>query len=185
MGQHSTTLPAASADLAAQLERMRGPLGSFVGALVGDARQAREIVEEVLAQALRAGEYGGLPTQDDGGAEALRRWLLRRAYRHAVSARRFDARDESLPATSASLPDRPYQPIPFDDQLAEGEVLRIALATLGPQDAACLLLNVVYGFSVGQIALMLEMAPAAVRKRLIMAKRRLRDAYFADHATRP
>ncbi len=182
MGQQSTTSPAASADLVAQLERIRGPLGSFVCALIGDARQAREIVEEALAQALRAAQHGGLPSQGDAGEVALRHWLLCRAYRHAVSVRRFEVRDAPLPMALASLPDRPYQPIPFDDQLAEGEILRTALATLGPQDAACLLLNVVYAFSVGQIASMLEMAPAAVRKRLIIAKRHLRDAYFADHA---
>ena len=57
--------------------------------------------------------------------------------------------------------------------------LTAALADLETADAACLLLNVVQGFTAREIAAMLEISPDAAKKRLTRAKQRLRDAYFA------
>jgi DNA-directed RNA polymerase specialized sigma24 family protein len=74
-----------------------------------------------------------------------------------------------------------WEPVPFDDQIAEGEVLRKALARLEPQDAACLLLNVMQGFTAMEIALILDITPPAAKKRVFRAKQRLGDAYFAEN----
>jgi DNA-directed RNA polymerase specialized sigma24 family protein len=55
---------------------------------------------------------------------------------------------------------------PFADAIAERETLSVALADLGPNDAACLLINVAHGFTAREIAAMLEITPAAAKKRL-------------------
>ncbi|HEX5439247.1 MAG TPA: sigma factor-like helix-turn-helix DNA-binding protein, partial [Ktedonobacterales bacterium] len=66
---------------------------------------------------------------------------------------------------------------PFDDHLAESDILRAALARLAPQDAACLLLRVVHGFSAREVGEMLRTSPENVNTRLARAKQRLRAAY--------
>lgn len=69
---------------------------------------------------------------------------------------------------------------PFEDCVVEGEVLRAALASLSPADAACLLLSVVQGYTSAEIAEIVRIAPDAAKKRLSRAKQRLRAAYFAE-----
>jgi DNA-directed RNA polymerase specialized sigma24 family protein len=45
---------------------------------------------------------------------------------------------------------------------------------------ACLLLNIVQGFTSAEIAQILNFSPEAAKKRLARAKQRLRAAYFAQ-----
>jgi DNA-directed RNA polymerase specialized sigma24 family protein len=94
-------------------------------------------------------------------------------------------RCESLDVESASNLCRSYSGAPFEDRVAEGEVLRAAHGDLGPQDAACLLLNVVQGFTAHEIAAILDTSPPAANKRLTRAKQRLREAYFARESGNP
>lgn len=65
----------------------------------------------------------------------------------------------------------------FEDHLAESDILGAALARLAPQDAACLLLRVVHGFSAREAAQILNTTPDNVNTRLARAKQRLRAAY--------
>src|SRR5262245_13499363 len=60
--------------------------------------------------------------------------------------------------------DIPSAPVPFEDQIAEAKVLRSALLTIGPQDAASFLLQAALAFSTAEIAAILEIAPDALRK---------------------
>jgi DNA-directed RNA polymerase specialized sigma24 family protein len=53
------------------------------------------------------------------------------------------------------------------------------LDALDPHDVACLLLSVVQGFTAAEVAAILQITPAAAKKRLTRAKQRLRAAYFA------
>ncbi len=53
---------------------------------------------------------------------------------------------------------------------------------MAPQDAACLLLSVVQGFTAAEIAQIIDIAPEAAKKRITRAKQRLRAAYFAQEA---
>jgi len=186
MSEHSTTQVSTTTMVDAALERIRGPLGAFVFALVGDPRQAHDIVQEVLAQAQRAAQNGNLPFAEGEGEDAILRWLLCRSYRRAVCVQRFEDRDVVRPVSPTPHLDRSY-PLdpcadPLADPLAEARALRQALAALGPEDAACVLLSVGYGFTLAQIAAMLEVQPGVVKKRLAHAKLRLRDAYFAAGA---
>jgi RNA polymerase sigma-70 factor (ECF subfamily) len=164
------------------LERTQGPLRSFVRGMVGSADQAADVVQDVFVAAWHAAQRGTDPFQGDGDELAIRRWLFHVAYRRAVSVLRHGhvVHFESLDGAQGPEVGRFYEPVPFDDQIAEGEVLHKALAALGTQDAACLLLNVVQEFSAMEIAAILDITPVAAKKRVFRAKQRLRDAYFAE-----
>ena len=61
----------------------------------------------------------------------------------------------------------------------------MTLRSVEPDDAACVLLQVVHGFSTAEIATILAIRPDTVRKRLSRTKRRLRDAYLALAQSEP
>jgi DNA-directed RNA polymerase specialized sigma24 family protein len=71
--------------------------------------------------------------------------------------------------------------VPFEDRVAERKVGRAALASPGSEEAASLLLNVVYGFTSAEIAAIIGIAPEPAKKRLSCAKQRLRAAYVAEN----
>lgn len=170
---------------ASVMEQTQGPLCSFVRGLVGSAEQARDIVQDVFVDAWRAARAEMPPFDGNGDGAGMRRWLFHVAYRRAAATLRHDhvLRFESLDVALAPEPDRFYEPDRFEDRVAEGDLLHRALAQLGPQDAACLLLNVVQGFTAMEIAGILEIGPLAAKKRLSRAKQRLRNAYFAQSAS--
>lgn len=178
--------PAPSAALtglfASLLERTQSALRGFVRGMVGSADQAADIVQDVFVDAWRAAQRGDEPFQEDGDELAIRRWLFHVAYRKAISALRHESvlHMESLEMTPVPEPSRFYEPMAFDDLLAEGEVLCKALAELEPQDAAYLLLSVVQGSTAMEIASILNITPPAAKMRVWRAKQRLRDAYFAE-----
>jgi len=163
--------------LATAQEQLRG----FVCGMVGSIEQAQDITQDVFVDAWRATTRGQAPFDGSGDEPAMRRWLFHVAYQRAVSALRHGAvlHIESLDVRLPPDPDRLYEPAPFEDRVAEGEALQGALDALGPQDAACLLLSVVQGFTALEVAAILEITPVAAKKRLTRAKQRLRTAYFA------
>lgn len=181
MSEHSTTQASATV-VTSYLERIQGPLGAYTFALVGDPYQAHDIVQEVVVQAQRVARDGNPPFRGDTSEDAMRHWLVCRAYRRAVSARGFEGREKSLQIGPVPQLDCPYPVVQINDPLVEACALHAEVAALGPEDAACVLLSVVYGFTLAQIAAMLEVQPGVVKKRLAHAKRRLRDAYFAAGA---
>ena len=182
MREAPTPSPQLRALFGSVLERTQGQLRGFVYGMVGNVEQASDVVQDVFVEAWRAAQRGTAPFQGDGDELAIRRWLFHVAYRRAISAFRHETvlRFESLDVTPAPTPRQFYEPLAFDDQIAEGDVLRKALAELGPQDAACLLLNVVQGFTATEIASILDISLLAAKKRISRAKQRLREAYFAE-----
>jgi RNA polymerase sigma-70 factor (ECF subfamily) len=186
MREPSTASPAITAEFASILERTQRPLRSFVRGLVGSAEQASDIVQDVFVDAWRTAQISKAPFDGNGDELAIRRWLFHVAYRRAAAVWRHNhvLHFESLEVTPALQLDRFYEPVPFEDRIAEGELLRKALAELGPQDAVCLLLNVVQGFTAMEIASILDIGPVAAKKRLARAKHRLRDAYFEESRAR-
>jgi RNA polymerase sigma factor (sigma-70 family) len=175
------SLPAMFAEL---LRETQGPLYGFVRGLVGDDEQARDVVQDVYVDAWRAARRAAPPFGHGSDAPAMRRWLFVVAYHAAVSVvrhRRIIAW-ESLDTLDLPEADRFYEPAAFEDQVAEGDALQTILAGMTPQDVACLLLNVVQGFTSAEIAQIVDIAPEAAKKRLVRAKQRLRAAYFAQEA---
>jgi RNA polymerase sigma-70 factor, ECF subfamily len=166
---------------------MQRPLFRFVRNLLGETEQAQDVVQDIFIDAWQRSQRGVAPFTADADEADMRRWLFHAAYHRAVSVlrRRRVIVWESLDAIHPPEPDHYYAPEAFEDRVVEGEVLRAALAALSPQDAACLLLNAVHGFSSAEIADILGIAPEASKKRLSRAKQRLRNAYFAHDLAAP
>jgi len=173
--------PATPTAFDATLLREQQALRGFVRGLTGDAEQARDITQDVFMVAWRAAKEGAPPFTSGVDERSSRRWLYCVAYRRAISVQRHERvlSIESLDQERAPHRERLAAPVAFDERIAERDALTTALADLETADAACLLLNVVQGFTAREIAAMLEISPDAAKKRLTRAKQRLRDAYFA------
>lgn len=173
--------PVAAATFADYLDRMQLPLFRFVQNLLGEAEQARDLVQEVFVEAWRASQRTAPPFTSADDEAAVRRWIFHAAYHRAISAirRRRLIAWESLDMLRPPEANRYYAPHPVEDQVAERDLMQSALASLVPSDAACLLLNAVHGFTSAEIAEILATTPAAAKRRLSRAKQRLRNAYFA------
>jgi RNA polymerase sigma-70 factor (ECF subfamily) len=166
------------------LRETQGPLYRFVRGLVSDDEQARDVVQDVFVDAWRAARDAAPPFGSDLDAVGVRRWLFVVAYRTAASVIRHRRKISWEPLDSFDPPemDRFYEPAGFEDQVAEGDALQTILASMAPPDVACLLLNIVQGFTSAEIAQIVDIAPEAAKKRLARAKQRLRAAYFAQEA---
>lgn len=180
-------VPTSFNDVLAETQR---PLFAFVARLVSDQELARDIVQDVFCDAWRAMQRGSPPFGAADDLPAMRRWLFHAAYCDAASALRRGAliRWEPLNADDAREPTRPAPGRPFEDTVAERLALDAALATLRPEDAACLLLSALQGFTAQEIGQIIDASTEATKKRLARAKRRLRDAYIAlnrDEESRP
>lgn len=155
----------------------------FARGLVGDVDAAQDIVQDVFVDAWRTVKRRAAPFSGEANDTEIRRWLFHVAYCRAVSLlrRRKLIAWEPLGEDDTLEPDLSHEPMPLEDRIAEAEVLREALLSLGPSDAACLLLSVVQGFTSAEIATIVDISPDAAKKRLTRAKRRLRAAYLAQH----
>jgi DNA-directed RNA polymerase specialized sigma24 family protein len=79
------------------------------------------------------------------------------------------------PAVAGSIPPRPEWPVPdFTASVAERDAVWSVLAQLPPRWRAVLLLQTTGGFDVGEIATLLGLSDANVRKMLFRAKERFR-----------
>ena len=148
----------------------------YLAGLTGQPEQAFDLVQETFYDAWTTARQGKPPMLPGAMEADIRRWLFRVATNNALTLLRRHRliRWEPLEDHAALLPDTR---LPFDDRLAESDVLRSALARLAPGDAACLLLRVVHGFSAREVGEMLNTSPENINTRLARAKQRLRAAY--------
>ena len=166
--------------------RYTQPLHVFLCGLVHDPELARDLLQDTFIAAWNAAEHGTPPMVAAGDEVSMRRWLYRVAYRRAVDSLRHRRliRWESL----HDLLDRDELPeasmaYSFEDIVAENETMQRALASIRPEDTACLLLMVVQGFTAQEAAVIIGSSAAAMGKRLGRAKRRLLAAYLAQDAS--
>lgn len=164
--------------------QMQSALIGFARGLVGDDELARDIAQDTFVDAWRAANRYSAPFDAPDAPDDLtgiRRWLFTVAYRHAIKhlRRRKTIAWQSLDAGESLSPAILRATDRFEDALAEADVLRMALRSVEPEDAACVLLQVVHGFSTAEIAAILAIRADTVRKRLSRTKQRLRDAYLA------
>src|SRR5262249_45207966 len=168
----------------------QGALHRFVCRLVDDVEQARDIVQEVFVEAFRATQRQAPPFVSASGPDdpGIRRWLFLVASHRAISFARHRRLIGwgSLELLHPLEADQFCEPVPFEDQIAEGEVLRTALARLAPEDAALVWLKEVEGFTIAESVkiLALDISLEAAKKRFQRASERLRTAYFAQDAQR-
>lgn len=164
--------------------RYTQPLHVFLCGLVHDPELARDLLQDTFIAAWSAARQGTPPLVANGDEAGMRRWLYRVAYRRAVDTlrRRRLIRWESL----HDLLDRDELPAvaySFEELIVESEAMQRALATLNPEDTACLLLMVVQGFTAQEAAAIIGSSAMAMGKRIGRAKRRLLSAYLAQNAS--
>lgn len=171
------------------LQRAQGQLYGFVRGLTGNDERARDVVQDVFVEAWRLAQRAEPPFTRDAlqrDEQGARRWLFHVAYRQAVSALRRDHviewRSLDMPEVATFETAYIHAPPPFEDRIAEAEALRTALGSLSSEDAACVLLNVVQGFTSAEIAQIVGSTADSTKRRLSRAKQRLRDTYFAQNA---
>jgi RNA polymerase sigma factor (sigma-70 family) len=175
---------------AALISGLQGPLYGFVCSLVDDNEQAHDIVQDVFVAAVHATQRQVPPFVSLSGPNDVdvRRWLFRVASYRAISfvRHRRVLVWEPLDLLHPAELHRYYEPVRFEDQIAEDEVLRAALARLTPEDAALVLLKEVEGFTIAESVkiLALDISLEAAKKRFQRASERLRTAYFAHDAER-
>ncbi len=165
------------------LAAVQPQLYAFVRGMIGDREQTRDIVQDVFYDAWRAAQSGKPPFDAAYDEQGIRRWLFHAAYCDAASAlhRRSLIQWESL--NEPDFTQREHLPVvrSFEDEVAERQVMRAALARLTPEESACLLLNVIQGFTAAEIAQIVGISLDACKKRLSRARQHLRAAYDAQH----
>lgn len=173
------------------LDSVHARLVGFARGLLGQEEDARDVVQDVVVDAWHLARRHSPPFAPPLDEAAIRRWLFHAAYWKAVSARRRRGTVvwESLDATQqvgrldvgvAGVGDKAADG--FEQRIVESEVLRVAMMSLEAEEAACLLLHVVQGYTSVEIGHTLQIAPDAARKRLSRAMQRLRAAYFAQES---
>jgi RNA polymerase sigma-70 factor (ECF subfamily) len=175
--------PAATAAFATLLQQAQRPLYAYLRGLMADDEQARDLAQDVFCDAWRAARQSAPPFDPASDTAGQRRWLFRVAHHKAVSALRHRS---VIHWESLDIPGESDSPdaAPFEDQIAESQAIHAALASLALEEAACLLLNVVQGFTSAEIAQIIGISQGACKKRLARAKQRLRAAYFAQNTGR-
>jgi RNA polymerase sigma-70 factor, ECF subfamily len=163
-------------DFARLVEVYQHRLHVYLAGLTGQPEQAFDLVQETFYDAWQAACTGKPPFISSGADTDVRRWLYRVATNNALTMLRHHRliRWEPLDNHVEQLPEAR---MPFEDHLAENDILQAALARLAPQDAACLLLRVVHSFSAREVGQILDMSADNVNTRLARAKQRLRAAY--------
>jgi RNA polymerase sigma-70 factor (ECF subfamily) len=179
--------PLSASRFAEVLECTQQLVYRFMRQMLGSDEDARDGVQEVFVDAWRAAQRLAPPFTHDGSLEDMRRWLLHTAYQRTVSIlrRRRVLAWESLDVAMVAMEEEALLPgstAPFEDLIVQGDEWREILGNLEPQEAACLILKVLQGYSCVQLAEIFGISPEAARKRLSRATQRLRVAYFARQA---
>ncbi|HEX9038191.1 MAG TPA: sigma-70 family RNA polymerase sigma factor [Ktedonobacterales bacterium] len=173
-------------DFVALLDHHQQALLAFLRGLVNDLELALDLLQEVFCDAWRARLRGAPPFAGAATSPDQRNWLFHTAYCRAISARRHAGvlRWESLEAGAEPLRERLEEPWRLEERVSEQDEALAALAALATEDAASLLLNILHGFTAAEIATVLQITPAAAKKRLSRAKQRLRAAYLSQNPDR-
>jgi RNA polymerase sigma factor (sigma-70 family) len=158
-------------------DEMQGPLCGYVYGIVGDWNIACEIVLDTFEEACKAVVLQTTDWAVTGGEAQMRNWLYRVAGNKAISAgRHIEVKNRCarpVPLESLAESELSGRSKPFDDRVAEQEILVRALQEVEPDHVMCLLLHEVQGFSVQEIAEICDITPAAVQKRIRRAKNQL------------
>ncbi len=167
-------------------------------ALTGDWEESQDLTQDTFHQALRAIDAARATSGAQFHAKA---WLLRIAvntvrmqrrrrnlfrfipFSHMQEEKTQEMRESDTEMLSKQA--APVQPVGYgateaDDPaelVPEQEAVRTAMAKLPEPLRLCLLLSVVGGLSTAEIANMLDMKEAAVRQRLVRARKQFQQLY--------
>lgn len=139
-----------------------GILG-YLSRLAPDHSTAEDLLHDTFAKAMTA-------AQRPANSDECRRWLYRIASNAAIDRLRRARRFRWLPLDRGSALETPA----ISDQM---EIVRAALRSIPPDQAAALVLRVQEGFSRSEIAELHGISEAAVKTRLLRARARFAEAY--------
>lgn len=170
--------------------------------LTGDWEESQDLAQDTFHQALTGIDAARAAS---GSAFHAKAWLLRIAvntvrmrqrrrmlFRFVPFSHLQDGRREgsSEDGASGELQERPaaVQPSGYGtaeagdpaELLAEQDCVQRAIAALSEQFRVCLLLSIVGGLSVSEIAALLDLKEAAVRQRLSRARKQFQQAYARE-----
>lgn len=170
-GQADTSAHAA-AEQAARGSRAR--LVALLAAASGDVALAEDAVATAFQQALTRWPSTGVPDNPEGWLLTVARNHQRDTWRSAAHRRRAALGDASGDATATSpLDDVEPDAIP-DERLAL--LFVCAHPAIDEAVRTPLMLQVALGFDAARIAAVFAVEPGTMAKRLVRAKRRIRDA---------
>ena len=167
-------------DLDSLMARFRGPLIGLLASWGNSARDARELAQDVFAEAyLSRARFDG-DWEEDGAAGAWLRGIASRLHlahgrrgprRLDATRRRELARDEEGPTASAELESREEQ-----------SAIRSAMNSLRESWRTVLHLHYVEGNSLAQIAGLLGVSQRSVEGRLHRARKELKQLLEANES---
>lgn len=167
--------------------------------LTGDWEESQDLTQDTFHQALRSIDDARKTSGEQFHAKA---WLLRIALNTVRMQRRRRAIFRFIPfshmqqegkqaeteSETLSAQAAPVQPIGYgatetDDPaelIAEQDAVQRTMAKLTEQYRVCLLLSIVGGLSINEIAESLDMKEAAVRQRLVRARKQFQQVYAQE-----
>jgi RNA polymerase sigma-70 factor (ECF subfamily) len=146
----------------------QAPLFRYLRGFVGDAEQARDLVQETFLRA-----YKSLGSLEDPAL--LRSWLYRIAHNQACSVLRRRRLISWLPLLPAHQTGGPSP----DRSAIEAARVEEALGRVPTDQRAPLLMHLVAGFSYAEIAALLNVTEGTVRMRISRGRAAFRAAYGA------
>jgi len=152
------------------VERYEKPIYGFLYRLVGDPELARDLAQDAFLAA-----YCALPGLK--GDVAFSPWL----YKIALNCARQALRRRRLIAWLPWTAQHDVSSAPLDLSI-EAQVVHQALACLPADLRIPLVLRLVEGFSYGELAAIIGISEAAVRMRVLRARRMFRTIYTAVEA---
>ncbi len=152
------------------VERYEKPIYGFLYRVVCDPELARDLAQDAFLAA-----YCALPRLK--GDVAFSPWL----YKIALNCARQALRRRRLIAWLPWTAQHDVSPAPLDLSI-EAQVVHQALACLPADLRIPLVLRLVEGFSYGELAAIIGISEAAVRMRVLRARRVFRTVYTAMEA---
>jgi RNA polymerase sigma factor (sigma-70 family) len=164
----------------ALVDGVRPDLHRYCARMTGSIADGEDVVQDTLARA-----YYELPELKE--LPPLRPWLFRIAHNRALDyLRRYERRmGESLDVASGLATDHALDP---DAIVARKEAVHAAVSRfleLAPAPRSCVILKDVLGYSLGEIASLLELSVPAVKAALHRGRARLRELNKASGLAAP
>lgn len=150
-------------------EAFNAPLCTYLARLVGNDELGRDLAQDTFLKA-----WKGLSSLQ--GELQFRAWLYRIATNVAYSHLRHTRHVRWLPWIQVSENESPSIEGP-EEWVSEVDMIQHALRQLSPQYRACLLLQVIEGFSQREIARMLHISEKSVGSNVSRAREQFRRFY--------
>jgi RNA polymerase sigma-70 factor (ECF subfamily) len=168
-------------DFEAVFVRYHVEISRFITQMVGSLDAAENLEQDVFERAYR--NISG-PKPPELHESALRPWLYRIASNIAIDYLRKHKRIGFEPLERPQygydvVPDRPELTTndtgEMEKQVADRDILEEVMRRLDPTNAACLVLNAIYGFNREEIGEMLGITPGSVSMHLTRTRAKARQ----------